>query len=449
MADEIIFDSNDLTQCRFFLGRNIRFISTAGSTLSDDRTYKITQLLCCAPVKDTDENWFYLYPDDFQHPETLKTWIEEISPMFPSLEIKIVSSKCKTLEPSNGTIHNDFLELRQIDTNSREVTMTLDFSDKSIACYSYTNKKNSINGNFSGLFFLVELFIDYYIKTQTKLQRNSYLKAVQEFAFHDISHIKEEFSKSYPVLVTAAGYNVIRVNSCDAIDPESVTPEKVIRYLSTLIIMNIDNISARITTRNFKLPPESKEKLYIQALYSQKTYTIEAYLAHHLIRAGLSFDFSEFIEQYFMIKKVLPDMYFWNLIFLTQFGFNNYYYYWLTSDRTFKLTNPETFNIKAHEWNDTSSLQFLRQFYLEYNGITHKHLKELYCAGKFKKMAAMLGHSIKISVKDTKKKKLSNLKIAENYNILSMDDKYYYIRGDDFRMHKYLKSNFNIVKVAV
>ena len=134
---------------------------------------------------------------------------------------------------------------------------------------------------------------------------------------------------------------------------------------------------------------------------------------------------------------------------MTQFGFNFYYYYWLTSDRTFKLTTPEIFFDKAKKFEDTSSLHFLRLFFIEQSAMTFNHLKGLYLKGDFKNVAMMMGSTIKIEVKDSLRKKFTNLRIAESYDVMSMDENYYHVRGDDFRMHKYSKNNFNIIKVAV
>jgi hypothetical protein len=295
------------------------------------------------------------------------------------------------------------------------------------------------------------MFINYCLEIKTNVSRRPLGEVIEEFAFTKIFQIKEEFSRPHIVNVSPGGGNgnKYKVEVCNIVDINSVTVEKVINYLIEIVSINLEIISLYLEAVNKNPTLEEDSKIYIQVLYSQKKYKVEAYLAHHLIRAGLSFEFKKFIDQYFLIKKALPGEYFWNLIFLTQFGFNFYYYYWLTNDRTFKLTDEDSFNSKAKIFVDTSSQYFLREFYVDQNVMTYNHLKELYCSGKFKEVAKALGSTIRIEVKPSRKNKVTTLRIADNYEVFSMDDKYYHIRGDDFRMRKYLKNNFNVIKKVV
>jgi len=451
MANDVIFDTAG-SDMRFNNGATMKFIQTNDQILAPEMSYSVTKLLCCSPVKDTKKNWFYLCPSYTTGVKSLQSWIDEISPEFPTFDIRLVRSTCKRLGAGVAKIEsNNYLNLSLNYKTGYPVNLEVDTSVKSGAHYSYTNSRNFAKMSCSNLDFLVRRFIEYCIERKINITKNFATDIIKEFVAGNILKIKEDFSRPYVITIVPVGGNgnsfKVEVN-CIA-DIDSITPEKVVQYLIEITNININTITDYIHSCISVPVKKEKGSLYVQALYSKKTYRVEAYLAHHLIRAGLNNEFNPFIEQYFQIKKALPEMYFWNLIFLTQFGFNFYYYYWLTADRTFKLTDKKTFLEKAHAYTDTSSLHFLRNFYIEQNGMTYNILKKLYIKGEFAEVARMLGNTAKITVREDKKAKLTNLRIADSYEVLSMDDKYYHVRGDDFRMHKYLKSHFNIIREAV
>jgi hypothetical protein len=131
------------------------------------------------------------------------------------------------------------------------------------------------------------------------------------------------------------------------------------------------------------------------------------------------------------------------------FGFNIYYYYWLTNQRTFKLTTPKAFNKKANEYKDVSSLQFFRNFFMDFNVGTLNNLMELYKAGRFEEFRFEMTHNTRVEVKESSKNRLKSLRLFQNYEVINQTDKVYTLRADDYRLHNYLKKNFNTIKVAI
>jgi 5-methylthioribose kinase len=55
-----------------------------------------------------------------------------------------------------------------------------------------------------------------------------------------------------------------------------------------------------------------------------------------------------------------------------------------------------------------------------------------------------LSSSIKVELKPDKKK-FTNLRLCDIYAVSSFEDDYYFIIGDDYKMRRYNKSNFNIL----
>lgn len=184
----------------------------------------------------------------------------------------------------------------------------------------------------------------------------------------------------------------------------------------------------------------------IIAEYSQKSYPVEAYLAHHLIRACLADKFIPYIKQYFLIKEYTPDLYFWNRIFLCQFGFNIYYYFWLTDRRFFNLTNKEEFEKQARSYPYTSSYDFFEYFRADYPLSFRNNIAKLYLNGQFDMIISNLKSSKYVTPTDAFKKKSKNFLYSSKYKVNFEDEETYSVIGDNYLHRKYLKTNFNIVE---
>lgn len=452
MKDEIIYDENSFL--RFGRGKTICYIAQDKTTLDDILSYDIQVALCCSFVKNTTDNLFYSVQYSMETDlDFLITWIKEIAPHFPTLDIKIIKSDCTTSKSHVKPTYQDFLTLNNIDKHGQLICMKLDLSERS-TYYGYTNIYNFKSGNFTDFYQIYQYLLDYLIENDIKIDEDTYKATINSFClkhFKNIQQIIKEDDTLTTMIPSEGRGNGGRfeISSGIAINLASVTIEKVTTFLSEIVETNLTTISNYINTRIRLQKSKETKGLFIQALYRKKTYMIEAYLAHHLIRAGLSYQFSDFIKQYFLIKSKLPNEYFWNLIFMTMFGFNIYYYYWLTNQRTFKLTTPEIFNKKAKEYRDVSSLQFFRNFFMDFNKNTLANLVELYKAGRFEEFRIEISHLTKVEVKESSRSKLKSLRLFQNYEIIDQTETQYILRADDYKLHRYLKNNFNIVKVAV
>ena len=193
---------------------------------------------------------------------------------------------------------------------------------------------------------------------------------------------------------------------------------------------------------------KNKTAKIISTRYSQKSYPVEAYLAHHLIRACFDSQSIIFVKQYFEIKKVVPDMYFWNIIFLCQFGLNMYYYFWLTNERIFHMTTEEEFNKFTKKNMDTSSKSFFDYFAgVILNPDILNSLKELYLSKRFDLVAENLGKVKFVVPKDsTRIRKNSLLRLFKEYQVLFESDDHYLVRADDYNNRRYKKNKFKTVK---
>jgi hypothetical protein len=193
---------------------------------------------------------------------------------------------------------------------------------------------------------------------------------------------------------------------------------------------------------------KNKTAKIISTRYSQKSYSVEAYLAHHLIRACFDSQSIIFVKQYFEIKKVVPDMYFWNIIFLCQFGLNMYYYFWLTDGRIFHMTTEEEFNKFTKKSVGTSSKSFFDHFAgVILNPDILNSLKELYLSKKFDLVAENLGKVKFVVPKDsTRIRKNSLLRLFKEYRVLFESEDHYLVRADDYNNRRYKKNKFKTVK---
>jgi hypothetical protein len=446
-TNNIIYDASTGDE-RFPHGMRVSFIETTDTTLSNEKLYYETILKCCSPVKTTNNNWFYTLSSDLSESERLKKWIDEITPVFPKLDIRIIKSRAERINQRAlymSSISSKIFDL--VHTNSSAVTISikLALSVLSNSYYGNTNRDNYKTLPFTHLTFLFDVFIEYCINNKISINNTNYEKIIKRYVLKNIDQIRDEF-KTPNSCYALLSYSSASMVTSTAIDFSSITVVNITEYMTEVIANNISSVASYIEKKIDRMKSRTDYDYYIQSLYSKREYNIQSYLAHHLIRAGLSTEFNEFIDQYFKIKKALPNEYFWNLIFLTQFGFRYYFYYWLTSAREFRLITEKEFMQEALRYTtDQSSLGFLRKFAIEHNLMTHNHMRNLYLAGDFKNIVMLLGNAVKIQVKPERRRVLYNLRIANFYVVMSMDEKYYHIRGDDFRMHKYLKSSFNII----
>lgn len=265
-------------------------------------------------------------------------------------------------------------------------------------------------------------------------------------------HILRESTKDYQTLHCCSVVKTTTVNWSYFIDP-TVDIELITSWIEEISPM-FPALKIRVVYRplsQFSSLPYSYDYTtgiipLIVAEYSKKSYPVEAYLAHHLIRACLSDETIPYIKQYFLIKKSTPDLYFWNRIFLCQFGFNMYYYFWLTDRRFFNLTTKEEFEKKARDYSYTSSFDFFEYFRGDFPIAFRKKMSELYLKGQFDLIISNLKLSKYVTPTDAFKKKSKNFLYSVKYKVGFEDEENYYITGDNYLQRKYPKTNFNIVE---
>lgn len=441
----IIYDSKTQNTNRFPAGVEMKFIETNTLKLKN-QYYEVTTLKCCSPVKTTKNNWYYLMLPE-TNKELCDTWIKEIAPMFPSLNIQMVEFD------RNNIIKPTYAQYPQLTyhNGTKAIEVDLPLSEESNKNYGHTNKRRSPISHFSSLPSLLYSFIEYIIKNKTILTPLIYEVEIETF-------VKKELKKSIKEYLQQPN-SATRVRLMDTsdtygvytsliLDFDNLPADALTKYLKEVVAIktNLNNICAYVSKKVGKEEKPIADMInLVQAHYSKKSYSVEAYLAHHLIRAGICKDFEPFINQYFTIKKAVPELYFWNLIFLTQFGFQFYYYYWLTENRHFKLITPEVFEAAAEEYEDYSSKGFLGNFHTTYSTGTLSRLEKLYKEGEFAKIIEMLSCSFIVAIKPEKKEKFINLRLSDNYGVTSIEEDYYFITGDDYKMRRYKQSNFNII----
>ncbi len=393
----------------------------------------ITKLSCCSDVKNTNNNWFYILNDSTIDIPLLSSWIDEISEAFPQFEIKIISV------PSYNLI-----SCTEIN-NSITVNLPLsNYSDR----YGVTNKSNYPRGDF---FAIKDLYIN----------ARNYL--VEEFKKSGISVSKESLVNFIEKFFNSTYFTTYIKNTmmyyADAVSRGNISmyvrdgrsfeiDTRAIDYNDPDVDSLLKEYTIKVMENNFNLVIDDKEIPCIQALYSNPhSGNVLTYLAHILIRAGIVPDTINFVKQYFYIKEKTPGLYFWNRIFLTQFGFNFNSEYWLTSGRVFKFTNENTFNNTIKGFYSTSANEFFRLFHWRSvsEGVFSK-LKDLYLAEKFDDFIESCSTVITVKLKPEYKNKFPNLMISDKYEVYMSEGDSYYISGDDYKLRKYKKDNFIIWK---
>lgn len=214
--------------------------------------------------------------------------------------------------------------------------------------------------------------------------------------------------------------------------------------------IRIINIPVSSININFTLSYDFKDTTFAKCIYvrySNKKNQVDSYMAHHLIRALYHEQTAPFINQYFKIKKVLPDMYFWNIIFLCQFGFKMYHYFWFTDHRLLNMTTKKEFEKISEDYQGHSSMELLDKFKTSFPSEMLEEMKTLYLQGRFGLVASNLGTVRYVVPKEHVKKDKSNaLRFFREYKVLFENTANYLIRNDEYYVKYYPKNNFNIVK---
>lgn len=430
---------------RFYTGYDAYYIATGDDSLRTNKAYEISNRICLSFTQSTTSNIFYLVKH--YNIDRLQEWINEISPQFPSLQIKLLKFLKKdypnTSFPDRDRINSLFFT--QYDVLGSLITMRLEMSSKSDSVYNITNKRHAKYGYFSDLKFLIKLFIDYCIKEKVTIEKEEeFSDIVSTFCYMYLDSILAEFKKDNRVKIKLDSDNPLfegtyEVISNCTIDITSVNYQNLYKYINSIVSLNYKRF---ISIINLHQSEETYDTALVQVLYSKKSYPLESYLATHLVRIGLAEELFDFMDQYYMIKETVPELSFWKRIVYTLFGFDFHAYYWLTGDRTFKAFTEDDFILAAKISGHGSSHSLFHKFSVELSEKKIENLKRLYSIGDFRAFVNAIENPKCVSLKESKKGKLNFLKILDKYEIFDEDTKNYFIKSDDFRVRKYSKSNF-------
>jgi hypothetical protein len=416
-----------------FITTEDKDIVTTGSCL-----YPVSKMTCCSPVKDTNKNWFYLF-DRVIDMDLFLRWIEEIKPVFPSLNIDISKINIKQVKSYYDTTTDSL-------TYNNNSCVKLPFSGYTIGRYGITNKQNSIFGYFRRFHLLEKNVVSFFVTEKVVPTRENINELINKFIV-TTPYSVEWYLYDAPMDVEASikednSYTWYHIRP-QSVDLSGITLEYFKDYLVELFTYNLYSITFHIRKL---LGIYIDEVPVVRVQYSNRDYILEPYLAHILIRVCMIEDMIPFIQQYFLIKEKTPGIFFWHRIFLTQFGFNTHPYYWLTGERIFSVISPEKFNLKLHGHPNTSVNEFFYQLRNE------KKFPENYQAEEYKKgdflevFRHIMGLSFKVALKEKNSNKFDNLKLKVSYPVSYYNNSYYFIIGDDYKARRYRKDNFTIIE---
>jgi hypothetical protein len=422
---------------RFSSGCKMKLVSTYNDKLSPERKYAHRQLLCCAEVRDTRDNWFYIIPPKIL--SRLRKWVDELRPNFPTLKMSIIKVKSNNVDAVSYSVSTIpmFTEVSPSNTG--------DFISIDIGMYPpyYGDQRCKIRS----LKDTIERFLSYCVENGLRIYNNNTGNIVEKFLGEHFNSVRIELSgkvRPCQILYTTTGNYYSTAYANTVIDMADLTVDKLQNYLENVIKVN------KVEFNNYiKEKAESKvgKHIYLlRVLYSKRRYDVERYLAHILIRAAFAEELHPFIDQYYLIKSKLPDVYFWNLIFLTQFGFDINPYYWLTSTRVFKFTTEEEFEKIAVGFQGTSASRFFdTNFVHRIIKKTEGSLSEIYRKGEFVNIYESMSGSTKVKPTDDFRSKSSTFMISDSYEVLLFDNSHYWVYNDEYNIKKCKKCNFVVV----
>ena len=413
-----IFNDGSRMEERFQGGLNIEYLDTPSilNEKSNINRLSTSIIRCCSSVKNTTSNWYYYLKNySIEENSLFSKWIEEITPIFPSLKIKVIDlDKSQVKVSTDQSSNRSIINISDWDSNNELISIKFKYSQQSGEIYHVTSIKSATHGYFSNFMFLINGFLLYNIKNKTIVTNENYkylcLKYVQDnMDTIIIPELTTGVANARNIKNNTRDSNMFFINLTNIIDKKDITQDKITNYLIRVIEVNLLDI-INYTKKGVEDKIDPTKLKFLQVLYTNKSYILESYLAHNLIRAGLSPEFNVFIEQYFLIKESTPDLDFWNRLLLTQYGFKFYYYYWLTNERQFKIINPTDFNKALIAWQYYSTKSFFAQFVSHFPEKQRVMFDDLYNAGKFQECIELLTPSILLSLKKEKKDKFKNLR---------------------------------------
>lgn len=440
---------------RLVEGISMRIIETYGhqniSHLNNTTAYTVLNLTCCSAVKNTERDWHYVVPESIV--SVLSKWLEELRPVFPTLDMEIYEIQNKYITEDTTVLNINFVENKGPANTSFGVYLKL--GRQSNTYYGYTNSKTASHAYFRQMSFISRDFLRYCSGVEPDLNKDNVERLARLYIRQEENHIRTLFKEPRTVTVTIYDpskpidirdiHGPYAVESSKIIDADGTDLDSLVKYLVNSYSANVDLCKRVISYYSDKTNKETSTILRVR--YSRKRYSVESYLAHILLRAAFTENTQQFITQYFKIKEKYPELYFWNLIFLTQMGFNFYYYYWLTDRRFFRFTDEEDFMNRAKAYSGVSSQEFINNSFVQRLSLSaSKKLLCYYKEGQLDTIIESLNYPLKVRPTKVFKSCNDNFLISDCYEVIAYDKDTYFIIGDDYRIRKYKKENFEIVE---
>jgi len=419
---KLVYDPLDCTYQRYKSTIYLDYIKTKETSLKKGTRYTYDSISCTREVRNTKSNWFYILPLGVNR-EDFTRWIEELKPNFPTLDLEILPE-------------SSYLELKEnlVPSSDHHKSKHLEYTNFSNETGKLITLKTKDNYEIIDLYFILEDFLQVYktlVKPITILEAFEYylnnlkIKNLLDKKSRYRSFFKNNYSNEVYIYLSE-----INING-----------DNFYQYVKEILYSNEKYLTSQILFQSTEL----HDRIILKVLHTKRTYSLESYLIHHFIRAGISPELNIFVNQYYRVKELKPDLYFWNAILIAQMGFSIYEYWWLTGVRRFKLLSKEKFEKLIKNYSSDSSNDFFRKLQQNYSPVIQNKIIALYKNENIEELCKIILGSVNIlTLKPEKLTRFINLKLKSTYSIESEQDDFFFIKGDDERIRRYKKSNFNI-----
>jgi len=443
---EILYNEKDK---KFRKGLTITFLKNFNNKVDGNHFSSIINQICCSNVKNSSYNWHYFIPpsSDLEH---IKKVVKELQQEFDNISFTFESfhkgdllyDKIKEdLENSYSYYSNNSYPYLKLPFNNSEL---LKSSFISYQYKSHISKEKITFYEVLSISFLYSKFSEFCVKIKIRPTSINIKELSNRFIIEEREIIIDSLKKNRFIYVSLDNGNIVTEFPTSEIEYDKINyneiSENIVSFFS-----HYDQLS--YLNNYYLLNEENIEINVLNVLYSQKRYRLQPYIIHHFIRASFSSEFDEFFDQYFKIKSIFPNLYFWNIIFLCLFNSNYYYYYWLTSQKLFRFTNKEEMTNLLYNYEGDSTMDFfLRNFDITLSQNKLEEYIKLYNSYDFDLLVKNLSINSPFYVVPTNtfKKRSTNFELSSYYQVLKENDDHYLIRGDNFVVRWYNKKNFKI-----
>jgi hypothetical protein len=423
--NKLIFDPLNRNE-RFHERPNIQYCNTSSENAESIRASSINTTSCTSGVKYNPSNWFYILPYKLDR-QACVAWIEELKEAFPNFKLEVLPEGTY-LEHKNN-IPNTIGRFQLGTPSDPETGELISIKGKTVRSQG---KVIDLFGFDDSLHKLVA-----YCKSK---RRSDWRNLIEEFVNNKI-YLEDNMSGSHfcKQAVRKSEVSQDTLSTRDVYKETFEDPIIVLDFFKNYFEANRGFIDS------YLIDEKTEDRIIIKALYSKKRYGAEPYLCHILIRAFIAPELHVFLNQYYRVKELMPNIYFWNRVFLAQMGIEIFYYWWFTNQRILKMTTPEEVS-KVGMSNQGAALSFMESFYKTNLSQEQKtNLYNWYKEEDLQKVYTFLQGKIirEVTLKNEAIGKFQKLRLSPKYKLVDEQGLYYFITGDDLITRRYLKKNFN------